>query len=178
MTLTMFLFFSFLFAPQQTDVPASIYEFKATAIDGSAIDFAAFKGKKIMIVNTATLCGHAPQFQQLEDIYKKYKGKLVVVAFPANNFLFQEPRSNEKIAEFCQRNYGVTFPVSEKISVKGRTIAPLYQWLTKKQYNNYKDSKVKWNFQKYLIDEKGALIAIFDPQTLPNSPEVIAAIEQ
>lgn len=174
-----FLLFSLLFAPKpQNTVPETIYDFKVTALDGSIIDFSAFKGKKILIVNTASKCGFTPQYEALEKIYEQYKGKLVIIGFPANNFLFQEPGSNEKIAGFCQRNYGLTFPIAAKISVKGRNMAPIYQWLTRKKYNGLQDSKVKWNFQKYLINEKGQLTDIFSPSTPPDAPEVIAAIEK
>jgi glutathione peroxidase len=177
MYLSMFLLFSFLFAPK-ADVPKSIYDFKVTGLDGSTIDFSRFKGKKIMIVNTASKCGFTPQYKALEELSKKYEGKLVIVGFPSNNFLFQEPGSNDKIAEFCQRNYGVTFPMAAKIAVKGRSIAPIYEWLTRKEYNGYEDSHIKWNFQKYLINEKGELVHIFYSNTTPDSPEVISAIEQ
>lgn len=176
--LSMLLFFTFLFSPPKTDIPGSIYDFKVTALDGCVIDFAQFKGKKILIVNTASKCGFTPQYEALEHLYEKYKGKLVIVGFPANNFLWQEPGNNEKIAKFCKDNYGVTFPMAAKISVKGRNMAPIYHWLTEKQYNCYKGSKVKWNFQKYLINEGGELVKIFSPNTTPDSPEVVAAIEQ
>ncbi len=174
-----FLLFTFLFAPSpQNTVPESIYDFKITALDGSIIDFSAFKGKKILIVNTASKCGFTHQYEALEKLYKQYNGKLIIVGFPANNFLFQEPGSNEKIAIFCKLNYGVTFPIASKISVKRKNMAPVYQWLTQQKYNGYKDSKVKWNFQKYLINEKGLLTDIFSPSTPPDAPEVIAAIER
>jgi glutathione peroxidase len=177
MSITTLLFFSFLFTPK-ADIPKSIYDFKVTALDGSTIDFSQYKGKKIMLVNTASKCGNTPQYETLEKLYERYKGKLVIVGFPANNFLFQEPGNNEKIAEFCKKNYGVTFPIASKISVKGRNMAPIYQWLTRKEYNGYKDSKVKWNFQKYLVNEQGQLTAVFDPATLPDSKEVVEAIER
>lgn len=159
-------------------IPASIYDFKVKALDGSEIDFSQFKGKKILIVNTASKCGLTPQYEGLEALYKKYGDKLVIVGFPANNFLFQEPGSNEKIAEFCQKNYGVTFPMAAKISVKGKDMAPIYKWLTNKDYNKLENSSVSWNFQKYLIDEEGNLRAVFSPKTLPNSEEIKKAIEQ
>lgn len=177
MVISTLLFFNFLFTPK-AEIPNSIYDFKVQALDSNTIDFSQFKGKKILIVNTASNCGHTHQYKELEELYKKYKNKLVVVGFPANNFFFQEPGSNKTIAEFCQRNYGVTFPMAQKISVKGRSMAPIYRWLTEKKYNGYEDSKVAWNFQKYLINEQGQLIAIFGPKTLPDDPEVIAAIEQ
>ncbi len=131
-----------------------------------------------MIVNTASKCGFTPQYEGLESLYTKYKDRLVIVAFPSNNFLFQEPGSNEKIAAFCKENYGVTFPVAAKVSVKGAKMAAIYRWLTQKRYNGYGDSKVKWNFQKYVVDEKGNLVAVFSPGTLPDSPEIIALLEK
>ena len=178
MYLSMFLLFGFLFSAPQADVPASIYDFKVAALDGGTIDFSTFKGKKILVVNTASKCGFTPQYEALETLSKKYKDKLVIVGFPANNFLFQEPGDNEKIAAFCKENYGVTFPMAAKISVKGKSMAPIYHWLTEQRYNKYKDSKVKWNFQKYLIDENGNLVAIFSPNTPPDDLEIIKAIEK
>lgn len=177
----LFLMFSFLFgcrADAQQNVSKSIYDFKVPGLTGGDIDFAAYKGKKILIVNTASKCGYTPQYEQLEALSKKYDGKLVIVGFPANNFLFQEPGSNDDIATFCQKNYGVTFPMAEKISVKGKSKAPIYRWLTEKKYNGFSDNAVKWNFQKYLINEQGKLIAVFPPATKPDAPEVIAAIEK
>jgi glutathione peroxidase len=177
MALSVLLFFKFFFAPAPAvDVPKSIYDFKVTALDGTVIDFSKYKGKKILIVNTASKCGFTPQYEALEKVYEKNKGNLVIVGFPANNFLFQEPGSNEKIAEFCKKNYGVTFPMAAKISVKGKDMAPIYHWLTEKKYNGYMDTEVKWNFQKYLINEKGALVAVFYSRTTPDSPEVTEAI--
>jgi len=180
MLFTTLLFFKFFcFAPPPAGkVPESIYDFKVAALDGGTIDFSAFRGKKILIVNTASKCGNTPQYKELEELYLQYKGKLVIVGFPANNFLFQEPGSNKEIAEFCQKNYGVTFPMAAKISVKGRDMALVYQWLTNKRYNGFENSSVKWNFQKYLVNEEGALIAVFEPKTKPLSPEVKEAIER
>jgi|SRR5690606_12193094 len=172
-------FFSFLFtspAPTDTQLPKSIYEFQVAGLEGGMINFSDFKGKKILIVNTASKCGHTPQYAELETLYQQHGNKLVIVGFPANNFMFQEPGSNEEIATFCEKNYGVTFPMAAKISVKGKDMAPIYQWLTNKDHNHFKNSSVKWNFQKYLIDEKGNLIDIFSPSTKPLSEEVLAAI--
>jgi len=180
MMFSMMLFFKFFFfspAPKG-EVPASIYDFKVSGLTGNTIDFSQFKGKKILIVNTASKCGYTPQYKDLEALYERYKDKLVIVGFPANNFLWQEPGSNDEISSFCEKNYGVSFPMAAKISVKGRDMAPVYQWLTNKDYNHYKSSSVKWNFQKYLINEKGELIAIFPPATKPLDQEVIAAIEK
>jgi len=169
----------FFFPAVAKDVPKNIYDFKVTGLDGKTkIDFSKYKGKKILIVNTASKCGNTPQYADLQKMYEKYKGKMVIVGFPANNFGAQEPGTNTEISEFCTKNYGVTFPMAEKISVKGDDMAPIYHWLTEKQHNGFKDSEVKWNFQKYLIDEKGNLVAVFDPRTQPLSPEVVAAIEK
>ncbi len=181
MLLSILLMFKFFFSPEpQVDpsIPKSIYDFKVTSLDGGKIDFAQYKGKKILIVNTASKCGFTPQYEALEKLYEQHKDKLVIIGFPANNFLRQEPGTNEKIASFCQKNYGVTFPMASKISVKGKDKAPIYHWLTEKIYNGFKDSKVKWNFQKYLINEQGQLTEIFPPSTKPDSKEVIEAIEK
>ncbi len=173
------LFIHFFLSPAPNNkIPASIYDFKVESLDGGTIDFSAFKGKKIMIVNTASKCGYTPQYEDLQAMYEKYKGKLVIVGFPANDFMHQEPGTNEEIAGFCKKNYGVTFPMAAKISVKGDDMAPIYHWLTEKDYNKYDNTSVKWNFQKYLIDEKGNLVAMFSPKEKPNSAEVIAAIEK
>jgi len=142
------------------------------------LDFAKYKGKKILIVNTASECGNTPQYAELEAMYEKYKGKLVIVGFPANNFGAQEPGTDKEISAFCVKNYGVTFPMASKISVKGDDMAPIYHWLTEKQYNGFQDSEVKWNFQKYLLDEKGRLIAVFQPRKKVTDAEVIAAVEK
>ena len=135
-----------------------IYQFKVKDLYGKEFDFASLKGKKVMIVNTASKCGLTPQYKDLEALYKEYKDKgLVIIGFPANNFASQEPGTNEEIAQFCEMNYGVTFPMMEKISVKGDDMAPIYQYLTRKSKNGVQDSEVEWNFQKYLINENGLL---------------------
>jgi glutathione peroxidase len=175
----LFLFkFLFFFAPAKAEVPKSIYDFKVPALEKGAINFAKFKGKKILIVNTASECGYTPQYKELQKVYEKYKGKLVIVGFPANDFGAQEPGSNTEIAAFCKKNYSVTFPMAAKVTVKGDDMAPIYQWLTKKEHNNLKDSEVKWNFQKYLINEKGELVEVFGPKIKPDAPEIISAIEK
>lgn len=161
-----------------SNVTATIYDFKVPALDGGEIDFAAFKGKKILIVNTASKCGLTPQYEGLQQLYDTYKDKLVIIGFPSNNFLFQEPGSNEEIATFCQKNYGVTFPMAAKISVKGKDKAPIYQWLTEKEKNQVESSSVSWNFQKYLINEDGKLVRHFGPKVAPDDPAIIAAINQ
>jgi glutathione peroxidase len=152
----------------------TIYQFKVQDLAGKTFDFATLKGKKIMIVNTASKCGYTPQYKELEALYKEYAGKgFVIIGFPANNFASQEPGTNEEIATFCQLNYGVTFPMMSKISVKGGDMDPVYQFLTQKAKNGLEDSEVKWNFQKYLINEKGELIKIYYSKTLPNDPEIV-----
>ncbi len=160
------------------DIPKSIYDFKIDGLEGGTIDFSQFKGKKILIVNTASKCGFTPQYAELEKLYEQYKGELVIVGFPANNFMFQEPKGNKDIAEFCQKNYGVTFPMAAKISVKGKDMAPIYQWLTNKDYNHLENTSVSWNFQKYLIDEQGNLVAVFPPKVKPLSDEIVSAIKK
>ncbi len=152
----------------------TIYQFKVTDLSGKIFDFATLKGKKIMIVNTASKCGLTPQYKDLETLYKQYKDKsFVIVGFPANNFASQEPGSNEEIATFCQLNYGVTFPMMDKISVKGKDMHEVYQFLTQKAKNGLQDSTVSWNFQKYLLNEKGELEKVIEPKTLPTDKEII-----
>jgi glutathione peroxidase len=152
---------------------SSIYEFKVEGLEGGSIDFSKFKGKKIMIVNTASKCGNTPQYKELEELYEKYKDKLVIVGFPANNFGQQEPGSNEEIKEFCTKNYGVTFPMASKISVKGDDIAPIYKYLTDEAKKLGVEDPVKWNFTKFLLDENGKLIAVIHNKTKPMSEEVL-----
>ncbi|SFF21334.1 glutathione peroxidase [Flavobacterium xueshanense] len=152
----------------------TIYQFKVEDLSGNSFDFASLKGKKIMIVNTASKCGLTPQYKDLEAVYKEYKDKgLVIVGFPANNFASQEPGTNEEIATFCQMNYGVTFPMMDKVSVKGDDMAAIYQFLTQKAKNGLQDSSVEWNFQKYLVNEKGELEKVISPKTLVTDPEVL-----
>lgn len=176
--LVLLLNFLFFFAPPKGNVPKTIYEFKVPALEAGIINFENYRGKKILIVNTASECGNTPQYADLEKLSEKYKDKLVIVGFPCNDFGSQEPGSNADIAKFCKRTYRVKFPMAAKISVKGDSKHPLYQWLTEKQYNGYMDSEVKWNFQKYLINEKGELVAIFQHRTNPMSQEVTDAIEK
>lgn len=166
-------------ASDATSTPSkTIYDFKVTDINGETFDFSTLKGKKIMIVNTASKCGLTPQYEQLEEVYKQYKDtNFVIVGFPANNFMSQEPGSDKDIAEFCVKNYGVSFPMMSKVSVKGSDMHELYVYLTQKKLNGLEDSDVKWNFQKYLIDETGKLAKVIDPRTLPNDPEIIKWIE-
>ncbi|MAQ42508.1 glutathione peroxidase [Mesonia oceanica] len=157
----------------------TIYQFQVEDIEGNAFDLSSLKGKKVMIVNTASKCGLTPQYKQLEELYQKYKDDdFVIIGFPANNFASQEPGTDEEIAQFCERNYGVTFPMMSKISVKGDDMHPLYQFLTQKSKNGYADSDVSWNFQKYLINEEGKVVEVIDPRTLPTDEKVISWIEE
>jgi glutathione peroxidase len=152
----------------------TIYQFKVEDLSGDTFDFASLKGKKVMIVNTASKCGLTPQYKDLEAIYKEYKDKgFVIVGFPANNFASQEPGTAKEIESFCQQNYGVTFPMMNKVSVKGSDMCDVYKFLTEKSRNGLQDSEVEWNFQKYLINEKGELVKVIKPKTLPTDPEVI-----
>lgn len=156
----------------------TIYQFSVLDIEGKEFDLASLKGKKVMIVNTASECGLTPQYKQLEEVYEKYKNaNFVIIGFPANNFGAQEPGTNQQIATFCSKNYGVTFPMMSKISVKGNDIHPLYEYLTQKSKNGLQDSEVKWNFQKYLIDEKGHLVKVIDPRTLPDDEVILSWIK-
>lgn len=150
------------------------YDFKVKTLEGGQFDFSQLKGKKVMIVNTASKCGNTPQYKQLEAMYEKYGKELVIIGFPANDFGAQEPGTAAEIQKFCKDNYSVTFPMMDKITVKGKDMAPVYKWLTSKQLNGVKDSEVKWNFQKYLIDENGKLVDVLDPKEMPDSQKVIA----
>jgi glutathione peroxidase len=156
----------------------SFYEFKAPDIDGKMVDFSRFKGKKVMVVNVASKCGLTPQYEQLQKLYEKYKDRgFEIIAFPANNFMGQEPGTESEIKTFCTTNYGVTFTMMSKISVKGKDMHPIYQWLTSKEKNGKMDSSVSWNFQKYLIDEQGNLVDMFPPRTSPFDERITGWIE-
>ena len=152
----------------------TIYQFKVEDLSGKTFDFASLKGKKILVVNTASKCGYTPQYKDLEALYKKYKNQnFVIIGFPANNFGQQEPGTNKEIATFCELNYGVSFPMMSKISVKGKDMHPLYQYLTQKSKNGLKDSEVEWNFQKYLINEKGELEKVLLSAVKPTDAEIV-----
>jgi glutathione peroxidase len=151
---------------------STLYDFKVPGLDGSTIDFSKYKGKKVLIVNTASECGYTPQYADLQKLYEAHKSNLVIVGFPANNFGGQEPGSNTEIKEFCKKNYGVTFPMAGKVSVKGDDIHPIFKWLTTKTENGVMDAEIKWNFTKFLLDEKGKLIAVFPSKVNPNSEEI------
>lgn len=150
----------------------TIYDFKVESLDGKEINFADFKGKKILIVNTASECGFTPQYADLEKVSEEYKDKVVVVGFPANNFGGQEPGTNTEIGAFCQKNYGVTFPLAAKVSVKGDDTAPIFKYLTEKDLNGVKNTTILWNFTKFLVDENGKLIDTFVSTTKPTSDAI------
>ena len=133
---------------------SGFYDFKVRTLEGGDFDLSLLKGKKVMVVNTASKCGNTPQYKELEELYEKYQGDLVIIGFPANNFLNQEPGTAEEIRQFCTENYGVTFPMMEKISVKGKDIHPLYQWLTSKDLNGVMDSKVTWKMNMVKLNKK------------------------
>jgi glutathione peroxidase len=155
---------------------SGLYDFKVKTLEGGDFDFSTLKGKKVMIVNTASKCGFTPQYKDLEEVYEKYQGDFVIIGFPANNFASQEPGTAAEIRKFCTDNYGVKFPMMAKISVKGNDMAPIYKWLTSKEKNGVMDSEVKWNFQKYLIDENGKLVDVIYSKDKPTSDKVIAWI--
>ncbi len=151
----------------------NLSNFKFNAIDGKPFDVAKLSGKKVLVVNTASACGLTPQFEQLEEIHQNFKDKgLVILGFPSNDFAAQDPGSNDEIASFCLKNYGVTFPMMEKIVVKGEGQHPLFQWLTSNT-----GEEVKWNFHKYLIDENGEFVKDLSPQTLPNDEQILNWLE-
>jgi len=156
----------------------SFYQFTATDIDGNILNMSKFKGKKLMIVNVASKCGHTPQYKKLQKIYEQYRSKgFEIIGFPANNFMSQEPGTDSQIKDFCSLNYGVTFTMMSKISVKGDDMSPIYKWLTQKALNGKIDSEVRWNFQKYLIDENGNLVKVIAPGTQPDDKEITDWIE-
>lgn len=163
---------------------STFYEFleanpnaKVKSIDGKEVDYTQFKGKKVLIVNTASECGYTPQYEDLEKLYQTYKDKLIILGFPANNFGGQEPGSNEEIKEFCKSKYSVTFPMFEKISVLGDDMAPLYKWLTSKDMNGWNEQQPKWNFNKYLLDENGNLIKYYSSAVKPMSDDIVSQLK-
>lgn len=150
---------------------------KVKTIDGTEFDYAQLKGKKVLIVNTASECGYTPQYEDLEKLYQAYKDKLIILGFPANNFGGQEPGTNEEIKEFCKSKFNVTFPMFEKISVLGDDMAPLYKWLTSKDLNGWNDQQPKWNFNKYLLDEEGNLVKYYSSAVKPMSDEIVSQLK-
>ncbi len=177
-TFFLFIFFAMTIVTNAQD-QKSFYDFKATTIDGQPFDLSALKGKKILVVNVASKCGYTPQYAQLEELYKKYSDKnFVIIGFPANNFMGQEPGTNAEIKEFCTSKYEVTFPMMAKISVKGKDIDPLYKWLTSKDQNGVLDAPVKWNFQKFMISEDGQVVGFAAPGDKPFDEKIVSWIEK
>ena len=166
-----------LFAATTTLSAQSIHSFTVKSIDGKDIKMSSFKGKKILIVNTASKCGYTPQYEGLEKVYEQYKDKLVIIGFPCNQFGGQEAGTNEEIADFCKKNYGVSFPLADKIDVKGSNAAPIYQWLTQKSKNGILDASISWNFNKFLIDENGKMMAYFPSNVKPDSESILSYLK-
>ncbi len=160
-------------AALQQNVPASFYELEIRSLTDEPLDLSAFKGKFVLCVNVASKCGFTPQYESLQSLYDQYQDKLVIIGFPCNQFLGQEPGTPEDIASFCQKNYGVTFPMTEKIDVKGKEQHPVYAWLTQKQYNQVADADVSWNFNKFLVSPDGEWLAHFPSKTDPLSEEIV-----
>jgi glutathione peroxidase len=154
----------------------SLYDFTVPALESGEINFESFKGKKVLIVNTASRCGYTSQYKELEELYKEFSDRLVIVGFPANNFGGQEPGSNGEIAAFCEKNYGVTFPMAAKVSVKGKDMHPLFEWLTTQENEDF-TGDIKWNFEKFLLNEEGKLIRRFRSGTNPVSEEIVSLVE-
>jgi glutathione peroxidase len=171
LSLTLFLMFAVMLGYAQK---ANFHSFKTKTIDGADFDLASLKGKKVLVVNTASKCGLTPQYKDLQELYAKYGGdKFIIIGFPANNFLSQEPGSNADIKQFCKEEYKVTFPMMQKISVKGDDMDPIYKWLTTKSLNGKMDAEVSWNFQKFMIDENGNFVDMASPRTKPNDEKII-----
>jgi len=162
--------------PSSMTTSKTIYDLKIEGIDGKEIDFAQFKGKKMLLVNTASECGFTPQYAPLQKLYEQYHDKLVVIGFPANNFDAQEPGTESEILNFCERNYGVTFPLSKKIDVTGPNKHPVFQWLTTKELNGWNDRDSNWNFCKYLVDETGHLVNFFSHKMDPFDEKIVSKI--
>lgn len=179
-TISIFLAYLFFSVPNSKIMnPKNFYEHELRTVDGKVFKLSSLKGKKIMIVNVASKCGLTPQYKELQSLYDEYGGEnFEILAFPANNFGAQEPGTDQQIQSFCDSNYGVTFKVFEKISVKGHDQHPFYQWLTNKELNGSLSVSVKWNFQKFLIDENGNLIDYLLPTTSPKSKKVIQWLQQ
>ncbi len=154
----------------------SIHRFKIAGLEGGEIDFSSFAGRKILVVNVASACGLTPQYGPLQELSAHFSDRLAVVGMPCNDFAGQEPGSASEIKTFCESRFGVTFPLAEKVAILGPAPHPIYRFLTSKSENGHSDSVVAWNFQKYLLDEKGVLLAVFSPQTAPNDEAVLGAI--
>jgi glutathione peroxidase len=167
-----------LLLPAGVNAQKSFYDFTVKDIHGKDYALSQLKGKKVLVVNTASKCGLTPQYEDLENLYRKYKDSdFVIIAFPSNDFASQEPGSNAEIATFCSTKFDVTFPLMSKISVKGEEMHPVYRWLTSEAENGLEDSKVAWNFQKYMIDEEGRLVGHIPPRKKPDCEEIVSWIE-
>ncbi|WP_128546101.1 glutathione peroxidase [Larkinella soli] len=163
--------------PESAIAPTkTLFDFTVNSIEGKSVSLKQFKGKKVVVLNTASKCGYTPQFEDWEAFYKKHGDKIIVLGFPSNNFKNQDPGSNEEIAEFCKKNYGVTFPMFEKVEVLGENQHPLYKWLSDKSLNGWNDKVPTWNFCKYVINEKGELTHFFGSKVKPNDDEFKAAV--
>jgi glutathione peroxidase len=173
----LFLFFG-LAGTAQTNMAQSIHSFTVNSLEGEPIPLSKFKGKMILVVNTASKCGYTPQFAGLQELYSKYQDKLVILGFPCNQFMNQDPGSATEIKEFCEKNYGVSFPMAEKIDVKGDNMAPIYAWLTQKNQNGVLDAKIAWNFNKFLIDGDGKMLAYFPSSVKPLSEDILKYINK
>lgn len=161
--------------PGQSQSMNEFYDFSVTSLTGEVFNFSQLKGKRVLIVNTASECGYTPQYAQLQELYKMYGGEnFTIVGFPSNDFGGQEPGSNEEIATFCQKNYGVSFPMMDKIIIKGEEMHPLYKWLTQKNLNGVSDAEVRWNFNKFLIDGNGNWVAYYGSKTEPLDEKIVA----
>jgi glutathione peroxidase len=158
--------------PKSMSAPNNLYEIKIDSLQGKPVDLSDYKGKKILFVNVASKCGFTPQYRDLQKLYDEYQDKLMIIGVPCNQFGRQEPGTSDEIQEFCQVNYGVSFLITEKVDVKGSQQHPLYSWLTQKSINGKKNSSVKWNFQKYLVDEDGQLIDYYYSITKPTSKKI------
>jgi glutathione peroxidase len=164
--------------PSGATSKAPFHELTTTSLEGKPVNFADFRGKKVLVVNVASKCGFTPQYAQLQELYDQYGDDLVIIGFPANDFMRQEPGTNDDIAEFCERNYGVTFLMSEKVSVKGNDQHPVFQWLTDRNQNGWNRKAPSWNFYKYLVDEKGELKAVFSSRTKPTDAAIVDLIKK
>lgn len=158
------------------DTSANLYSIPVKSLDGTSLDLSQYRGKKILVVNTASECGYTPQYKDLETLYQQHKDRLVVIGFPCNDFGGQEPGSPADIRQFCTKNYGVSFPMGEKVSIRGGSVSPLYAWLTQKSRNHVSDATVRWNFHKFLIDENGQLIRDFPSSVNPLSTELTSLL--
>lgn len=177
LSLTFLVNTSNIIAQNNTAKPGvDFYKLSFRTITGEKFDFSTLKGKKVLIVNTASKCGYTPQFKELEELHNKYGNKLIILGFPSNDFMNQDPGSNDEILAFCQENYGVTFIMMEKSSVKGQERNAVYKWLTEKDQNGWNDVQPAWNFNKYLIDEKGNLVSHFGSKVKPLSEEIVSKL--